>query len=123
LFFSLTAFLIDFGEEIAGDAMDVEGDKKRNSRSIAITRGKTFALRISGGVFLLVFLISFIPYLMGWLGITYLVTICFANGITIFATVNLLKSQTPEEGRKYMRWIYVGATFGMLAYIIAQFFA
>jgi geranylgeranylglycerol-phosphate geranylgeranyltransferase len=122
-FFSLTAFLIDFGEEIAGDAMDIEGDKRRYSKSIAITRGKSFALRISGGVFFLVFLISFIPYFMGWLGITYLITICLANTITLISTMKLLKSQTPEEGRKYMRWIYMGALFGMLAYITAQFFA
>jgi geranylgeranylglycerol-phosphate geranylgeranyltransferase len=122
-FFSLTAFLIDFGEEIAGDAMDIEGDKKRDSKSIAIRRGKKFALRISAGAFFLVFLISFIPYFMGWLGITYLVTICVANVVTLFSTVKLLKSQTPAEGRKYMRFIYMGATIGMLAYILAQFLA
>ena len=121
-FFSLTAFLIDLGEEIAGDAMDIEGDRKRNSKSIAIIYGKDFALRISGAVFFLVVLISFIPYLFGWLGITYLVIISFADVITIFSTVKLVKSQTPEEGRKYMRWIYVGATLGMVAYIVAQIF-
>lgn len=121
-FFSLTAFLIDLGEEIAGDAMDIEGDKQRSSKSIAIRYGKDFALRISGTVFFLVVLISFIPYLFGWLGITYLVFIFCADIITIFSTVKLLKSQTPEEGRKYMRWIYVGATIGMVAYIVAQIF-
>jgi geranylgeranylglycerol-phosphate geranylgeranyltransferase len=123
LFFSLTAFLIDLGEEIAGDAMDMEGDKQRSSKSIAIKQGKNIALRISGLVFLLVVLISFIPYIFGWLGITYLVIISFADVITIFSTVKLMKSQTPEEGRRYMRWIYIGALFGMLAYIAAHFFA
>jgi hypothetical protein len=59
---------------------------------------------------------------MGWLGITYLVTICVANVVTLFSTVKLLKSQTSEEGRKYMRFIYMGALLGMLAYILAQFF-
>jgi geranylgeranylglycerol-phosphate geranylgeranyltransferase len=122
-FFGLTAFLIDFGEEIAGDAMDIEGDKKRDSKSIAIRHGKKFALRISAGAFVLVFLISFVPYFMGWLGLTYLVTIGVANTITLFSTVKLLKSQTPAEGRKYMRFIYIGATIGMLAYILAQFLA
>lgn len=122
-FFSLTAFLIDFGEEIAGDAMDIEGDKKRDSKSIAIRYGKQFALRISAGAFVLVFLINFVPYFMGWLGLTYLVTICAANTITLFSTVKLLKSQTPAEGRKYMRFIYMGALMGMLAYILAQFLA
>ena len=121
-FFSLTAFLIDLGEEIAGDAMDIEGDKQRSSKSIAIIYGKDFALRVSGAIFFLVVLISFIPYLLGWLGITYLVFIFCADVITIFSTVRLLKSQTPEEGRKYMRWIYVGATIGMVAYIVAQIF-
>jgi geranylgeranylglycerol-phosphate geranylgeranyltransferase len=123
LFFSLTAFLIDLGEEIAGDAMDMEGDKQRSSKSIAIKQGKNIALRISGIVFLLVVLISFIPYIFGWLGITYLIIISFADVITIFSTVKLMKSQTPEEGRRYMRWIYIGALFGMLAYIAAHFFA
>ena len=122
-FFSLTAFLIDLGEEIAGDAMDIEGDKQRASRSIAITYGKNIALRISAGVFFLMVLISFIPYILGWLGITYLIIFSLADVVTVFSTVKLLKSQTPEEGRKYMRWIYVGATIGMIAYIVAQFFA
>jgi geranylgeranylglycerol-phosphate geranylgeranyltransferase len=122
-FFSLTAFLIDFGEEIAGDAMDIEGDKKRDSKSIAIRCGKQFALRISAGVLLLLVLISFTPYLLGWLGITYLIIISIADILTLFTIVKLLKSQTPEEGRKYMRQIYMGALVGMLAYIVAQFFA
>ena len=65
LFFSLTAFLVDFGEEIAGDAMDIEGDKKRASKSLAIMRGKDMALRISGTVFFILVLISFIPYILG----------------------------------------------------------
>ena len=38
--FSLMAFFIDLGEEIAGDAMDMEGDKKLGSRSIALIKGK-----------------------------------------------------------------------------------
>jgi geranylgeranylglycerol-phosphate geranylgeranyltransferase len=122
-FFSLTAFLVDLGEEIAGDAMDIEGDKKRTSKSIAIIKGKDIALRISGSVFFLLVLISFIPYIFGWLGITYLIIISFADCITIFSTVKLLKSKTPDEGRRYMRWIYIGALFAMLAYIAAQFFS
>jgi geranylgeranylglycerol-phosphate geranylgeranyltransferase len=121
-FFSLTAFLIDLGEEIAGDAMDIEGDKQRESKSIAIIHGKDIALRIVGVVFFLVVLLSFIPYFFGWLGIIYLVIISLADLITVFSTVKLLKSQTPEEGRKYMRWIYIGATLGMVAYIVAQIF-
>jgi geranylgeranylglycerol-phosphate geranylgeranyltransferase len=122
-FFSLTAFLIDLGEEIAGDAMDIKGDKQRNSKSIAIIHGKDFALRISGGIFFLLALIGFIPYIFGWLGIVYLIIISFASVITGISAVKLIQSRTPDEGYKYMRWIYLSALIGMLAYIAAQFFA
>lgn len=121
--FSLLAFLIDLGEEIAGDAMDMEGDQKRGSRSIAIRRGKSFALRISSYLFGLVILVSFVPLLLGWMGIGYLVMIALMDPAMIFFTAKLLKSRTPEEGRSYMRRIYLIALFGMLAFILGQFFA
>jgi len=121
--FSLLAFLIDLSEEIAGDAMDMEGDKKRDSNSIAIRMGREFALRISGFLFALVILISFIPYLFGWLGIGYLVMISVIDLAVIYFTIKLLKSQTSEGGRFYMRRIYLLALFGMLAFIFGQFFA
>ena len=120
--FSLIAFLIDLGEEIAGDAMDMEGDKKRDSKSIAILNGKNFALRLSGFLFALVVLISLIPVLFHWLGVSYLIMILIMDAIIIVFTVRLLQSKTPDEGRKSMRRIYLGALVGMLAFLIGQFF-
>ncbi len=121
-FFGLIAFLIDLGEEIAGDAMDMEGDQKRNSKSIAILYGKNIALRLSGAIFGVVVLISFLPFLFGWLGTGYLVIISITDVMTILFTMKLLKSRTPEEGRRWMRGIYLDATFGMLAFMLGQFF-
>jgi geranylgeranylglycerol-phosphate geranylgeranyltransferase len=118
--FSLIAFLIDLGEEIAGDAMDVEGDKKRGSKSIAILSGKALALRLSGSLFGLVVLISLIPVLFHWLGISYLIMILIMDAIILVFTARLLTSKTPAEGRQSMRRIYLGALVGMLAFLIGQ---
>jgi geranylgeranylglycerol-phosphate geranylgeranyltransferase len=120
--FGLMAFFIDFGEEIAGDAMDMEGDKKRDSRSIAIVRGRSFALLVSSLLFGLVILISFIPVVFGWLGESYLLMMVITDLLIIVFTTRLLKSKTPEEGRRSMRGIYLGALFGMLAFILGQIF-
>ena len=38
--FGLIAFMFDLAEEIAGDAMDMAGDQKRSSKSLAILYGK-----------------------------------------------------------------------------------
>jgi geranylgeranylglycerol-phosphate geranylgeranyltransferase len=120
--FAAVAFFIDLGEEIAGDAMDIEGDKKRSSNSIAIRWGRRSALALSTFVFGLVVLISFIPIVFGWLGVSYLIMILITDVLIIFFTTRLIKSKTSEEGRLSMRGIYLGALVGMLAFIVGQIF-
>jgi len=118
--FALMAFFIDLGEEIAGDAMDIEGDKKRGSKSIAIMYGKKFALSLSSLSFSLVVLISLLPVIFGWLGISYLILISITDIMLIVFTIGLLKSTTPEKGRKSMRQIYLTALFGVIAVLIGK---
>ena len=120
--FALIGFFVDLGEEIAGDAMDIEGDKKRGSKSIAILKGRSFALLISSFLFGLVILISFIPVIFGWLGASYLLMISIMDILIVVFTIRLLKSKTSEAGTKSMRGIYLGALVGMLAFIIGQVF-
>jgi geranylgeranylglycerol-phosphate geranylgeranyltransferase len=122
-FFSVIVFFIDLGEEIASGAMDEKGDKKRSSKSIAITKGKDYALHISSGLFAVVIVISVIPFILQWLGITYLIMIVIMDTIIIFSTVKLLQSKTPKEGRLYLRFIYLGATASLFAFIIGQLVA
>lgn len=118
--FSFIAFFIDLGEEIASDAMDMVGDKKINSRSIAISMGRDSALKISGVLFAVVVFASFIPVIFGWMGTVYLVMILIMDILVVFSTFKLLKSQTLEEGRRYTRIIYLGATLGLIAFIVGQ---
>ncbi|MBE0682975.1 MAG: UbiA family prenyltransferase [Anaerolineales bacterium] len=120
--FALIGFFLDLGEEIAGDAMDMEGDKQRGSKSIALVYGRSVALTLSASFFGLVVLISFIPVVFHWLGAGYLLLIIITDTLTVVFTVRLLKSKTSAEGVKSMRGIYLGALVGMLAFILGQFF-
>jgi geranylgeranylglycerol-phosphate geranylgeranyltransferase len=119
--FSLMAFFIDLGEEIAGDAMDMEGDKKIGSQSIALRKGKTFAVRVTVALWGVVVFLSLVPVIMGWMGLAFLAAILIIDGVLIFFSIRLLKSETPEAGRKAMRGAYLGATLGILAFLIRQF--
>ncbi len=120
--FALIGFFIDLGEEIAGDAMDIEGDKRRGSKSIAIQKGRSFALTLSGILFGLVVLISLVPVIFGWLGVSYLLMILIMDTLIVIFTLRLTRSRTSEEGVRAMRGIYLGALVGMLAFIAGQFF-
>jgi geranylgeranylglycerol-phosphate geranylgeranyltransferase len=120
-FFALTAFFVDLAEEIAGDAMDMEGDRKRRSKSIALITGRNLALRITALLFVLVALLSYIPFVLGWMEGSYLLLVCAINVAVIFFTIRLLKSQTSEEGRSAMRGIYLSILFGILVFNGVQF--
>lgn len=114
--FGLIAALLDLGEEIAADSMDVQGDMLIDSNSLAITYGKQAALRISGYIFFLVILLTLLPFILNWFPAVYLVPMIIMDSAILYGLVGLLKSSN-EEGRRYIRWIYLGATLGLLIFI------
>lgn len=120
LFFGLIAALIDLGEEIAADAMDIKGDQLINSNSIAVMYGRSTAIMISVFIFFFVVMLSFIPFIMNWFPIIYLLPIGIMDVSIAYPAFILLKSKE-EEGRKYIRWIYLGATAGIVIFLIMRF--
>lgn len=121
--FGLVAFVFDLAEEIAGDAMDAEGDRKRASKSIAILYGKETAVRLSALLFGLMIVLTFVPVVWGGLGWLYLLPILVTDGVLVFFVIRLLKSQTPAEGRRAMRGLYISASLGLLVFLVGSFFA
>lgn len=119
--FSLIAFCFDLAEEIAGDAMDMAGDQKRSSRSIALLYGRTTALRISGLLFLLTIALTIFPVTWGETGLGYLIPIAIIDVFIALFTVRLLRSRTPQEGRFSMRVLYLSVSLGLLVFILSRF--
>jgi geranylgeranylglycerol-phosphate geranylgeranyltransferase len=119
IFFGVIAALIDIGEEIAADAMDAEGDKLINSNSLAIKYGKRLALIISGCFFMFVILLTAVPFILKWFTLTYIIPIAFMDFVIAYYSLRLLNSQK-DEGRKYIRRIYLGSTFSLIIFIMMQ---
>lgn len=120
LFFALIVALIDLGEEIAADAMDIKGDLLIKSNSLAIKHGKKIAFKVSASIFLSVILLTSVPFILNWFSLIYLVPILIMDFSIAYPTIKLLKSKN-DEGRKYIRWIYLGATLGLLVFIFMRF--
>jgi len=119
IFFSVIAALVDLGEEIAADSMDIKGDELIDSNSIAIKYGKEKALRVSTSIFVLVILLSLIPFLLHWFNIVYLIPIAVMDIFIGYSTFRLVSSKD-EEGRRYIRMLYLGATFGLVIFLIIR---
>lgn len=119
--FAAIAFTFDLAEEISGDAMDMEGDRARASRSLAIVHGRAAALRISAALFGLVILLTLVPLWLGETGPGYWVPIAVMDGLIVFFASRLGKSRTREEGHRWMRRLYLSATLGLLAFVVGRF--
>ncbi|MDD1712840.1 MAG: UbiA family prenyltransferase, partial [Methanoregulaceae archaeon] len=107
LTFAALAFFFDLGEEIASDAMDLKGDEVRSSESLAKRWGRDRAMRLSGIMFLLFFVLTLLPFLAGWLGYTYLILIGFADLFMLWCSLALMRSRIPDEGRLQIRRLYL----------------
>lgn len=116
--FSVIAFLGNLGEEVASGIMDIKGDEQRHVKSVAIVWGKGVATFLSSLLLFSVILISFAPYLLGWLGHVYLVMITLADFVVAYSAVRLLRVRTPEEGRGIIRRLFFGMLLALLAFIV-----
>lgn len=115
--FGCIAFLFDLAEEIGSGAMDIEGDAKRNVKSIARIWGREFALLTSFVIFVFVSLLTFMPYLYGWFGGFYLISVILLNLGVYFYAFRLLRSSTPDEGRSNLRALYISMLLFVLVFI------
>ena len=118
--FGALAFVFDLAEEIANGVMDVEGDKLRSSRSLAIVKGKKFALGVSGMLYAVFIALSFLPYVLGWLGLAYLVLVVVTDLAVVYFVYRLLRSETPQEGKKMTRQLYLTLLLFVVAFIVVR---
>ena len=118
--FGALAFIFDFGEEIAGGAMDIEGDKQRQVKSLASHRGKKVALRISAALFSMFIGISVFPYIMNWLGISYLFLVVPTDSVLAYFAFKLLQSDTIKEGQARIRHLYLTSVLFVIGFIISR---
>jgi geranylgeranylglycerol-phosphate geranylgeranyltransferase len=119
VFFAAIAAFFDLGEEIIGDALDMEGDLKRGSRSLAVKMGSEKALRVGVGILMFVIFISIIPFVWGRLNLIYAIPISLMDlGILVFS-MKLLRDKA-EKRRKYLRYNYIFAGSMLIVFLILR---
>jgi len=120
LTFAALAFFFDLGEEIASDAMDIEGDQVRSSASLAKRWGSERAMRIAGLMYGIFFLLTLLPFLAGWLSYDYLFLVAIMDLWMIFCSRALMRSRIIEEGRVQIRRLYLAWGIFVIVFAITR---
>ena len=118
-YFALTAMFVDLGEEIAADALDVEGDRQSGSRSIAVIFGPVAAMRTASALFAIVIIGSFVPFAFGWFGWPFHVPVFLFDILLLLSAGNLLDENRKNRQRDIRR-IYLGGTAMLVAFIVIR---
>ena len=113
LLFALLVSLINLGEEIAADAMDMVGDRHAGSRSLAVRLGPEGALKVSASIFFVVVVVSVLPFMFGRLEWVLFVPIAFMDAVIVYSTVRLLDARITNR-RTYIRRIYLSGTVALI---------
>ncbi len=119
ILFALIAALVDLGEEIAADSTDIKGDMLIQSNSLAIKFGEMTAVKISISVFSTVIMLTLIPFILQWLPPVYLIPIGVIDFSVAYGSILILRKKGSER-KKYIRMIYLGATLGLILFLILR---
>jgi geranylgeranylglycerol-phosphate geranylgeranyltransferase len=119
---ALTSFLAGLGREILKGISDVQGDRIRNVKTLAATKGPIFAARSTAVFFLAAVVSSLLPLILSELGNTallYSVLIFIPDAIFIFLTYKVLNLRKDEKISKLKKIALGGMLSGLIAYLIA----
>jgi geranylgeranylglycerol-phosphate geranylgeranyltransferase len=120
-FFGILVMLIDLGEEIAADAMDIEGDRQAGSKSLALLLSRETALKISAGIFFFVIVFSSLPFVSRWLEWIYAVPLLLMDLAILYSTIKLLDSRVANR-RIYIRAIYLSGLAALIIFLVIRMF-
>jgi geranylgeranylglycerol-phosphate geranylgeranyltransferase len=119
---AITSFLAGIGREVLKGISDIPGDKLRNIRSIAISRGVQTAKLASASMFILAVISSSFPVLAGLLGrgfAVYVVLVLVTDAVFCYLAFKTMKIKIEAESLRLKGIALAGMMLGLLAYLLA----
>jgi geranylgeranylglycerol-phosphate geranylgeranyltransferase len=110
------AFLFHFGREIIKDMEDIKGDRKTGSVTFAIKFGFLPSLYLTATIFILLILLTLIPYILGIYSIYYmLVVILGVYPVLLYVLYSSWKNPYPDNLNRLSNLLKVDMIVGLLA--------
>jgi geranylgeranylglycerol-phosphate geranylgeranyltransferase len=121
---ALTSFLAGLGREVLKGIADIEGDKLRKIKTVALSRGARAAKNLSSALFVLAVASSILPILFRLLGsgsglYVYVGLVLIPDAIFVYLAFRTLSMKANSESLRLKGIALLGMLFGLLAYLAA----
>ena len=118
LLFVAIAFLSNTGREITKGIVDIEGDKKHNIKTIAVTHGERIAAFFAAAFYLLAVSLSPLPWMLGLVSDLFLPPVILTDlGLTLSAIL-LLRDYSRTNAKRIKNLNLAWFITGLLAFIL-----
>ncbi|MEM2893723.1 MAG: UbiA family prenyltransferase [Candidatus Bathyarchaeia archaeon] len=116
ILFSLMAFLSNTGREVNKGIVDIEGDKARGVRTVAVSRGSRGAAQVASAFYISSVAISILPKLFGLVSSLYDLPVAIADGGLIYSSYSLLRNPSRENSRRIKNLVLLWMSIGMFGF-------
>jgi geranylgeranylglycerol-phosphate geranylgeranyltransferase len=119
---ALTSFLAGLGREVLKGVADVQGDRLRNIRTIAISKGTGIARKLSATLFLLAVVTSSFPLVFDLLGkalLVYSILILIPDLIFLYLVFKVLTLKNDQQSLRLKTVALGGMMLGLIVYLVS----
>jgi geranylgeranylglycerol-phosphate geranylgeranyltransferase len=120
LIFVTIVFLSNTGREITKGIVDIEGDKKHNIKTIAVTKGEKQAAIIAASFSLIAVSISPLPWIWRIVTNGYIPLVLVTDLGLIISSISLVKNPSRKNAKKIKNLILIWFITGLFAFILGR---
>ncbi|MGQ9530205.1 MAG: UbiA family prenyltransferase [Candidatus Bathycorpusculaceae bacterium] len=117
LIFVLMVFLSNTGREITKGIVDVQGDRMKNVKTLAVLYGEKIAAITAVLFYISAVFLSPTPWLLGYVSFWFVPLVAITDFGLLASSLMLLKDFSRENARKVKNTVLLWFIFGLLAFI------
>jgi len=121
IIFSAMSFFSILGREVHKGIVDIEGDKVKGVKTVAISKGIRFAKILSITFYVVAVLLSFSPIFLTPVNIYYVTLILVVDTLFLISCIRIWKTHDLRELRKEKDNVRVWMLLAMVAFIVGAF--
>ncbi|MEM2273717.1 MAG: UbiA family prenyltransferase [Candidatus Bathyarchaeia archaeon] len=117
IIFSFLAFLANTGRELIKGIADIEGDRLRNIRTIAISHGPKKAAQVALAFFILAVALSPLPITLKLVSVWFIPPLIIADAGFVASAINITRKTTKENAKKTKNTILLWMLISLIAFL------
>ena len=116
--FFLLAFLANLGREVTKGIADMEGDRTKGIRTVALVRGPKSAAAVASAFYIMPVLLTPFPYFFGRLGLPYALVVLAVDAGFLYSSYCILRSQDKRTALQVKTQARYWMMLAMIAFLL-----